>query len=904
MEQMDHYLFDEKLSTKLNILLYSSINSKVKINNDPIPFLLNDDSEIKNFYGWKSLTKILYFNMKSFHRLLYEYDLIFRIDDNMPNDLSFNSYLILLIKDEAGIINYEFSINYIKIFNKLKNNEQNKYFNIINSKITIELLNNLKNSNLFNENKDGEYASKIEKENIEYIKNNLDTLKEINLYLNENDIIDKNIDELFVDIIISVIKICKLSDFEFTDYIFKQLNLEKIEISFFDSEFLFRRIKETLNLNNEYIKKFIIYNLEDFYNIKKINFHYMLLKYIFKSSIYIYHVPLLFNAHKNVIEILKSKDIFNFSVSEPIIIERIEFIIKHLSDSDYYYISKYLLKRKVSNKYEKEMYIKSNLLKNSKCIFNISIKVDKNPLINKIECIYEQNKLISFEEMLKLYDEKNEYGNKSELNTNYLLFINTLNKYKSIIENTTSIFEFDYNFKLIFEFKNNNTKNNNLYFLNVTYSVTEHPFFKYILNSSDDNILEKKETELEGFNTLISKLNLKPKTNIISAEETTKISSKIGQKKTSKILANYLNDINEKEKESDYISNKYTIIQFEKIIYEHETSVKFFLCLRNGYYFSCGNDRSMILYNNEFKQILTINNLDIILNHISEKTSKDENFIELITSYGKDIYLIIINTINKEYQIKRYEIPNMKVMFCVQVLTKFVIAGISKVTIVEDLFNKNIEIKSSNKISEKSYKTGLLINNNYIALISHDLFPKGEKELIICNLTTKEIEFSISDFSFNRNDNSICLMKFENNDKLLCACKKYEKNGENGILLVDLNYSDNDKFRYKFFNTGNIEIYCFCQMHENSPYFLVGCLDLDMRVTVIKLFKIREGKELGIRYLQDIENIDNTFRGFELPVNNIIQIKDSGKIVITTIDGRIYLFSKPNLELYLKKEEG
>ena len=54
--------------------------------------------------------------------------------------------------------------------------------------------------------------------------------------------------------------------------------------------------------------------------------------YIIKSQIYIYHIPLLFNAHKNVIDILKSKDIFNFSVSEPIIIERIEFIIKHLSD--------------------------------------------------------------------------------------------------------------------------------------------------------------------------------------------------------------------------------------------------------------------------------------------------------------------------------------------------------------------------------------------------------------------------------------------------------------------------------------------------------------------------------------------------------------------------------------------
>ena len=76
---------------------------------------------------------------------------------------------------------------------------------------------------------------------------------------------------------------------------------------------------------------------------------------------------------------------------------------------------------------------------------------------------------------------------------------------------------------------------------------------------------------------------------------------------------------------------------------------------------------------------------------------------------------------------------------------------------------------------------------------------------------------------------------------------------------------------------------------------------MDARVNLVKLFKLKEGKELGIRYLQDIENIDDKFRGFELPVNNIVQLKDSGKIVITTLDGKIYLFSKPNLDLYLKK---
>ena len=38
---MDHYLFNDGLSTKLGILFYSSVNSKIKINNNPFLFYYN-----------------------------------------------------------------------------------------------------------------------------------------------------------------------------------------------------------------------------------------------------------------------------------------------------------------------------------------------------------------------------------------------------------------------------------------------------------------------------------------------------------------------------------------------------------------------------------------------------------------------------------------------------------------------------------------------------------------------------------------------------------------------------------------------------------------------------------------------------------------------------------------------
>ena len=909
---MENYFFNDNLSIKLNIVCNASINNDIKIDKDPIPLLLNDFSEIKIFYDMKNMTKILYFNYKKIHQILYQFDAIIQIQDSLVNDLSFNFYLILLIRAEAEIINYQFSINYINLFNKLKNNEQNKYYNIFNSKINIELLNNLKNSELFNEDKDGEFASNLENENREYIESNLNIFKEINLNLNENDILEKNIDELYIDIINALIKNDKMADFDFSYNIFRQLDLEKIDLPLMESENLLKSMIETLNLNNEYITKYIINNFDDMNDIKKINFHYMLLKFILKSSIYIYHIPLLFQAHKKMIEIIKTKEYFNFTMTNQIIIERIEYVIKKLCDLDYYFYTKYLSKKNDNNnKIENSLYIKSNLLKKSTCIFNISIETNKNPQVNKIECIYEDGKIINFEDMMKLYDKNNEYENKLELNINYLLFLNSLNSFKNIIENQTSIFEFNYNFKLVFEFTNSNIKNNNIYALNVSYTVSEHPFFKLDLKSSDENILEKKEDELVGFNFLLSKLNFEEDKNQTETKIQTKIYSSIAQELSNIDVDSLILENNTKKNSIIFTGifneSEYKIIYFEKLIYNHEDKVKFFLCLSNGFYFSCGDNKNMILYNQKFEKLVTIYNLeDQSLYSISEKVSGNEKIIELIACYGKNIYLITINKTDYKYKTKKYQIPKMKTLFCVQISNSYVIAGINNVMVVDDLFNDNLNTKKMFKISTESFKNGLVINNNYIALTSNNLIPNGSNQLVICNLNKFKIEFSLTDFPFNLNENSIALIESTSSKFLLCACKKFSKNQSNGILIVNLKVLDEESMEYKFLDTGNFEVYCFCQIFGNSAFIFVGGFDLNKRSGIIKIFKIKDENETEIQFLQDIENIEDNKDSllFNSPVNNIIQTKDSGKIIITTNDGRIYLFSKPNLDFYYKAQKG
>ena len=98
-----------------------------------------------------------------------------------------------------------------------------------------------------------------------------------------------------------------------------------------------------------------------------------------------------------------------------------------------------------------------------------------------------------------------------------------------------------------------------------------------------------------------------------------------------------------------------------------------------------------------------------------------------------------------------------------------------------------------------------------------------------------------------------------------------------------------------------------CNDEKIRFVFFAGCFDLDKRIGVVKLYKLNDKDDNKIKFLQNIEILEednDNFVGFNFPVNNIIQIKYSGKIIITTIDGRIYLFSKPNLDYYLKKQKG
>ena len=151
------------------------------------------------------------------------------------------------------------------------------------------------------------------------------------------------------------------------------------------------------------------------------------------------------------------------------------------------------------------------------------------------------------------------------------------------------------------------------------------------------------------------------------------------------------------------------------------------------------------------------------------------------------------------------------------------------------------------------------------------------------------------------------------NKVLLCACKKYNNNDKNGILLVELNLQYE-----KFYDTGDYEVYCFCPIlivkNEtnfvndidniiDTDYFFVGGFDKNKRKGIIKLYKIifNDYSNTEIEYIQDII-FDNQNIDLEKPITCIIQSKFTGKIFITSNDGNVYLFSHPNISFYLDED--
>ena len=303
---------------------------------------------IKKYYNIdeKDIFKLLYFNRKIFNNILYELDNNIQIKLNKNNEcFSQYFYLNLLITENSNIINYSYSIDFIKQIDSYNNNNNNNLIKkIIISKIIVDLIEYYKGFDVFN------ITEKIEIKNINIIKDNINIFKKLDLDLDFKYFKSKNIDVIYVRIIKEMILKKKFKDYKYVLNIINQLDLGSIEIT----DKMFNEIDDIFN-DEVNINEYLISKEEDIINEEKINFYYIILKYIFKNSLFIFLLKskFLIITRKNILNLIRKKpELFNLKI-EKNIKERLSYIIENI-DAKYYLQNYNELKKSKESNYEKK----------------------------------------------------------------------------------------------------------------------------------------------------------------------------------------------------------------------------------------------------------------------------------------------------------------------------------------------------------------------------------------------------------------------------------------------------------------------------------------------------------------------------------------------------------------------
>ena len=340
MDESLKYTKNEQLSKKLNLcytasLLFSEKNDE-KENNNLIFKLLSNLQEIESILNLNENDSIrfLYFNRIKSHSILYDNEEVINIKLINDNDkLDFYIYLCFLIEENLSVVNYIYSINVIKKINDMQTRIKNeKIQKLIMKKIIIFLINNYEQSDN-EEDTDNTDLNSLKNFNMEIINDNI---KELNQYnINKNNFLSKKLEEIYSEIIKYLIINNKLDDSEFTNNILKQINLKYIYIT----KVMFDEIAKLLKSENDYIKDYVIKEYNDLFDLKKINFYYILIRYILKITFYIYEIPFLLETMIKIKTLIKQNiSSLGHSIKQnrPYK-DKIEFVLKAFIEYKYYY---------------------------------------------------------------------------------------------------------------------------------------------------------------------------------------------------------------------------------------------------------------------------------------------------------------------------------------------------------------------------------------------------------------------------------------------------------------------------------------------------------------------------------------------------------------------------------------
>ena len=535
---------------KLKLYAYSCEHTYFESENDPIPKLIINLNEVKIIYEKypNESKKLFNFAKKIIHKLFYANDFVFELEKNdlyqknqknYEIDLSELFYLELLIKDEPEIINYKYNIDYInEINNKLFNNSKEEDLrDLIGAKIIIDLINNYQNDdNNESEEENGDKLQDLKEKNKDIIKKILDQNDiaknleyENNKKYTYDDILEKNVEEIYVDIISLLIKNNYFSDFSKTKNLLEELNFKSIILT----KVMVEKIIEILDENNKYLANYEINEINQFKE-ENINFYFLLIKYILKNSFFIYNIPFLKQNCSNIIKFFKinAKE-NNF---EETLIKKIEFIteyylanikeelslinIKNKSEHPIMSSNDSNIENSQENDYKKYIELAKQIFneviiilmhdksQEEKSIYKIKdIKVDVG---NSTKSIFDNSKEKTKEEYLNYIltnIEKEKKDKKHTIYKNFELLIDFINDIKDYIAQNELYFKPDIYLHLTkasnnsYDITDTSDKNKDVYNITCT---------SYFVAEKKENNGKTKKYKFNDFNVLINGIDEEP----------------------------------------------------------------------------------------------------------------------------------------------------------------------------------------------------------------------------------------------------------------------------------------------------------------------------------------------------------------------------------------------------------
>ena len=925
--------------------LYPIENDKLDLN------LLKDISDIIKLFESKTSDKFkyIYFNEKKINIILYEQEEVITIgDENISYFKNFENlfYFELLLVSNPDIINYDFSKNLIIEIFKIVNMIVKGIYNIIVNKIVINLINFYKSLEQYDEEKDEKELNDIENKCRMNFKENFQEFKKIGVDLEEDEILGSKIDEIYMSIIKALINSDKFEDYDYIDKIFREIKLDKIDLT----KYMVDELNKILNLDSDLVKPYLIMKVEDLFNIKVVNFYNLLIKHLFHNSLYFYNVSLLLNTRKVIIFIFrKNLDLFCFFISkyekDKILIERVDFLIQAITDNEYYYMKikdnfrlcklKAILFLKKYNFIDKQELGLENVVKNklsekySEMLEEYKYVLDKFEI--KILVINAMNKSnFTIGDLFFNQRTVEKAINSWELIEKTLKEKKFMKLRRDIKKNLLKLFE---NENISITLKKIFTEEQINFFLQLTFNLSQFREIQVNEDKSNSNLIARAKESVNVYFDYKSENSSSIIIQSYSLGENSKSNLSGNESKSNK------NNIFNKKKEYNNLissksdkfkkSNKYQILEHYEVIGKHK-SAEFSRELSNGEFLSGGNDKYLYWYDITFtlKKKISVENNQHNLYEIKSRNNNNKDEINIISFSEKKINYIRLKPAYNESHIDG-KIKNSSVMSVYYLDYKSsLILGQNKLGKFNNQWNSFDSTMETIKNEVNIYfRGGILLRNEfekYFILTSTEIIPKGENIMILYNYTRKKSTTIVEGYSFYPSYNNVCeisqLIQIEKK-LILAVCQKKENDGQykNGILAVNLKINGKIRFSTDFYPTNNFEPYCFCQIlkveNNNSiyedisnvnniiiketEYILIGGFDRDKRQGCIKLYKIGINDDhLIIKYIQDIYiEQGKNFKGFNGQISSIVQSRTTGNIIITCWDGNVHLFKPPNLEI-------